>query len=252
MAEKNSLYQYLLLLGDNSMILGQRLAELCGHGPELETDIALTNISLDLFGQVRNYFQYAAEVIGDGKTEDLIAMLRYENEYRNSLLVEQPNTDFAHVIARQFYYDHYHLLLLNDLLKSKDAQIAAVAMKSIKEVNYHVDFSSTWLKRLGDGTEESRQRMQVAIDYLWPYAMGLFEETQVENEMKVNGIGADLYGMKEIYHNRISEAIEEATLEIPKTPSVQFGGKNGIHSEHMGYILSDFQFMQRTYPNMKW
>lgn len=252
MEEKDTLYQYLLLLGDNSMILGQRLAELCGHGPELETDIALTNISLDLFGQVRNYFQYAAELVGNNKTEDDIAMLRYENEYRNTLLVEQPNTDFAYIIARQFYYDSYHQLLLNDLLKSSDSQIAAIAMKSIKEVNYHVGFSSAWLKRLGDGTEESHERMQNALDYLWPYAMELFIETEVEKQMKELRIGADLPKMKENYLGRISERIDEACLKFPQGEVFHKGGKNGVHSEHMGYLLADFQFMQRAYPDMKW
>ena len=169
----SKLYDYLLLLGDSSMILGHRLSELCGHGPNLETDIALTNISLDLFGQVRNYFQYAAEMKGEEATEDSIAFLRLPHEYRNVLLAEQPNTDFAYIIARQFLFDAYHLPLMEALIESKDEQVAAIAHKSIKEVRYHLRFSSEWVKRLGDGTEVSHQKMQEAIEYLWPYTKEL-------------------------------------------------------------------------------
>ncbi|HHH50004.1 MAG TPA: phenylacetate-CoA oxygenase subunit PaaI, partial [Saprospiraceae bacterium] len=189
---KNKLYQYLLLLADNSMILGHRLSELCGHGPSLETDIALTNISLDFFGQVRNYFQYAAEIKEGNATADSIAFLRLEYEYRNVWLVEMPNTDFAYVIARQFLFDAYHLPLLEQLQKSKDETIAAIANKSIKECKYHVRFSSSWVKRLGDGTAESHQRMQAAMDDLIPFTAELFQETELEKEMKDLGIGADL------------------------------------------------------------
>lgn len=249
---KDSLYQYLLLLGDNPMILGQRLGELCGHGPELETDIALTNISLDLFGQVRNYFQYAAEVQGKGKTEDDVAMLRYEHQYRNTLLVEQPNTDFAFVIARQFLFDVYHQLLLNQLLKSTDETIVAIARKSIKEVDYHVDFSSTWITRLGDGTEVSHEKMQHAFNELWRFSMELFDETEIEKEAKEIGVGADLTAMKEVYLEKVKEILTEANITIPEEEVQQLGGKSGRHTEYMGYILSDFQYMQRAYPEMKW
>lgn len=249
---QQKLYDYLLLLGDNSMILGQRLGELCGHGPELETDIALTNISLDLFGQVRNYFQAAAELAGDGATEDSIAMLRYENDYTNVLLVEQPNENFAHVICRQFLYDVYHQLLLNELVNSKNDTIAAIAKKSIKEVDYHVDFTSTWMKRLGDGTAVSHEKMQEAINELWRYSMELFRETEVEQWAKESGVGADLEKLKPLYLSKVTAIIEEATLSLPENEVFQFGAKEGRHSEYMGYILADFQYMQRAYPNMKW
>lgn len=252
MMEKEQLYQYLLILGDHSMILGQRLGELCGHGPELETDIALTNISLDLFGQVRNYFQYAAEVRGGEITEDHIAMLRYEQEYRNSLLLEQSNKDFAHVICRQFFYDSYHQLLLRELINSKDAQIAAIAEKSIKEVAYHFDFSSAWMRRLGDGTPESHEKMQQAVNYLWPYAMELFQETAIELAAKNAGIGANLPTLKTKYLSTVEQVIQLASLHLPEDTVFLYGGKNGVHSEEMGYILAEFQFMQRSYPNMKW
>jgi len=250
--DREKLYDYLLLVGDNSMILGQRLGELCGHGPELETDIALTNISLDLFGQVRNYFQYAAELKADGSTEDDVAMLRYEHQYRNVLLVEQPNTNFAHTILRQFLYDHYHYLLMKAMQSSKNEQLAAIAEKSVKEVKYHADFSTTWVKRLGDGTEESHEKAQEALNTLWRYSMELFKESPAEKWAAEIGIAPSLDSMKKEYLQEVSAHLNEAALEIPKETVFQYGGKEGRHSEYMGYILSDFQFMQRAYPDMKW
>lgn len=249
---KEKLYDYLLHLGDNSMILGQRLGELCGHGPELETDIALTNISLDLFGQVRNYFQAAAEIKGDGATEDSIAMLRYEHEYKNTYLVEQPNEDFAHVIVRQFLFDVYHQLLLKELMTSENEIISAIAKKSIKEVDYHVDFSSTWVKRLGDGTELSNEKMQEAVNNLWRYSLELFQATATENWAAESGVGANLDQLRPIYLDQINAVFSEANLSLPEETVFQYGAKNGQHSENMGYILADFQYMQRAYPNMKW
>lgn len=249
---KEILIDYVIHLGDNSMILGQRLGELCGHGPELETDIALTNISLDLFGEVRNYFQYAAELIGDGKTEDDIAMLRKEREYKSCFLVEQANTDFAYVIARQNFFDHYHYLLLQKLVDSKDERLASIAKKSIKEAEYHLDFSSTWIKRLGDGTEESHQRLQTAVDDLYRYTKELVTPSETEVQMANVGIGADLSALDQKYFDQLNSLLEEATIEIPEGVVFQYGGKKGIHTEQMGYILADFQFMQRSYPNMKW
>ncbi len=212
----------------------------------------MTNISLDLFGQVRHYFQYAAKIGGAEKTEDHIAFLRLPHAYKNTLLVEQPNTDFAYIIARQFFYDNYHLLLLGQLMNSKDKQISAIATKSIKEVKYHVRFSSQWVKRLGDGTLESHQRMQKAIDYLYPYTEELFQETPIETAMKEEGIGADLINVKQGYLANIKPILEEATLTFPDNPYSKSGGKTGIHSEHLGFILTDLQYMQRTYPNMEW
>lgn len=249
---RDQLYQYLLSIGDNSMILGHRLSELCGHGPSLETDIALTNISLDLFGQVRSYFQYAAELKGEELTEDKIAFLRYPNQYRNALLVEQPNKDFAYVIVRQFLFDAFHKPFLEELSESLDPQISAIAQKSLKEVAYHLRFSSQWMIRLGDGTEESHEKMQEAVNYLYRFSGELFEETEVDREMKENKIGADLEVVKEAFFKTVQEVMAEATLEIPETPWHQGGGKKGIHTEQLGYILADLQYMQRTYPDMKW
>jgi ring-1,2-phenylacetyl-CoA epoxidase subunit PaaC len=249
---KENLYKYILGIADNSLILGQRMGSLTGHGPSLETDIACTNISLDLFGQVRSYYQYAAKIAGDGRTEDDIAMLRKEREYVNVLLVEQPNTDFAYTMARQFLFDVYHLLFLNELQKSKDLTLSAIASKSIKEVSYHQRFSSDWIKRLGDGTNLSHQKMQDAIDALWTYTDELFHQTQADKVMVKEGVGVDVTKLKETYYKQVNEVLEEATLSIPESKYFQKGGKEGIHTEHMGYLLSDLQYMQRTYPNMEW
>lgn len=252
MSSNESLYQYLLMLGDNSMVLGHRLSELCGHGPNLETDIALTNISLDLFGQVRSYFQYAAQIKGGDSTEDNIAFLRTDREYRHALLVEQPNDDFGHVIARQFLFDSYHLPLLHQLTGSKDETIAAIAKKSQKEAAYHLRFSSEWMKRLGDGTGESKVRLQSALDHMYPFVFELFQESDVEQEINERGIGADLSAVQKESQNKIEEVISESGLQKPASEPRMASGKHGVHSEHLGYILSDLQYMQRAYPNMKW
>ncbi|MGJ8547875.1 1,2-phenylacetyl-CoA epoxidase subunit PaaC [Winogradskyella wichelsiae] len=248
----NNLYNYILGIADNSLILGQRLGELTGHGPSLETDIACTNISLDLFGQVRSYFQYAAKIAGDNRTEDDIAMLRKEREYVNVLLVEQPNRDFAYTMARQFLFDIYHLLFLQKLEKSKDLTLSAIATKSIKEVSYHERFSGDWIKRLGDGTEESKTKMQDAIDGLWTYTDELFHQTEADKAMVAEGIGVDVTKLKETYYKKVNEILEEATLEIPESKWFQKGGKEGVHTEHLGYLLAELQYMQRAYPNMEW
>ena len=246
------LVQYILGIADNSLILGQRLSELCGHGPSLETDIALTNISLDLFGQVRSYFQYAAEIQGENTSEDSLAFLRKEHQYTNVLLVEQPNTDFAYVIARQFLFDVYHQLMLEKLQLSKDETLAAIAHKSIKEVNYHVRFSSDWIRRLGDGTEESHARVQQAINDLYIFTDELFHLTDADHAMIESAVGVDVSSLKELYYNKVNQVLLESTIELPHVEYFQKGGKHGVHTEHMGYILTEMQFMQRTYPNMTW
>ncbi|MBL4605903.1 MAG: phenylacetate-CoA oxygenase subunit PaaC [Flavobacteriaceae bacterium] len=249
---KEHLYKYILGIADNSLILGQRLGELCGHGPNLEIDIACTNISLDLLGQTRSYYQYAAKIKGDNKTEDDIAFLRTEREYVNLLLVEQPNKNFAQTMARQFLFDAYHFLLLQELEKSHDMTLSAIAKKSIKEVSYHLRFSSDWVKRLGDGTEESHQKMQAAIDALWTYTDELFHQTEADVAMVEEGVGVDVTKLREAYLEKVSTILKEATLKVPENQWFQKGGKQGIHTEHLGYLLSDLQFMQRTYPNMEW
>jgi ring-1,2-phenylacetyl-CoA epoxidase subunit PaaC len=248
----NNLIQYIYGIADNSLILGQRLGELCGHGPSLETDIAITNISLDLLGQVRSYYQYVAQLQGGDATEDTVAFLRIEREYKNVLLVEQPNTDFAYSITRQFLWDVFHLALVEELQNSKDEMLAAIAKKSIKEVLYHNRFSSDWIKRLGDGTEESHNRIQTAINDLWIFTDELFHQTEADKAMVSEGIGVDVTLLKSNYYQNVSEILAEATLQTPQIEYFQKGGKNGIHSEHMGYILTELQYMQRTYPNMTW
>ena len=248
-----NLIKYILGIADNALILGQRLGELCGHGPILETDIAMTNIALDLLGQTRSYYQYAAQLSNDENvTEDTIAFLRNERDYRNVLLVEQPNTDFAYSITRQFLFDVYHLLLLNELQNSKDETLQAIAKKSIKEVTYHVRFSSDWIIRLGDGNIESNQKMQNAINDLWTFTDELFHQTVADIAMINQGIGVDVTLLKDSFYKKINEILAEATLKIPESKYFQKGGKLGIHSEHMGYLLADMQYMQRSFPNMVW
>ena len=247
-----TLINYILGIADNSLILGQRLGTLTGHGPSLETDIACTNISLDLFGQVRGYYQYAADLSEENKTEDDFAFLRKEREYKNVLLVEQPNRDFAYVIARQYLFDVFHILQMQELQNSKDENLAAIAKKGIKEVRYHVRFSGDWMKRLGDGTEESHNKIQEAVNNLWGYTNELFMMTEADKEAAEAGIGVDVSKLKETYYNRVENLLKEATIEIPESKYWQKGGKEGIHTEHLGYLLSDMQYMQRTYPNMKW
>lgn len=249
---KENLVNYIYGIADNALILGQRLGELCGHGPNLETDIAMTNISLDLFGQTRGYYQYAAKILGGDATEDTIAFLRSEREYKNVLLTEQPNTDFAYSIGRQFLFDEFHLLLLAGLQNSKDATLSAIAIKSIKEVSYHKRFSSDWVKRLGDGTGESHAKIQTAIDDLWVFTDELFHMTDADLAMSAEGIGVDTRKLKADFYKNVAEVLTAATLEVPETVYFQKGGKNGVHTEHMGYLLADLQYMQRTYPNMTW
>lgn len=247
-----NLQKYLLMLGDNAMILGHRLSELCGHGPSLEADIALTNISLDLYGQVRSYMQYAAELGGAEVTEDTLAFLRQERNYLNVVLVEQPNEDFAHVIARQFLYDLYQSLLQPELVKSKDERIAAISAKSIKESRYHLRFSGEWMKRLGGGTAESNKRMQVAIDHLLPFADEFFVTTEIEKEMSEAGIAPAVTVFRDSFYVQLKEVVSKAQLVYPEASPRVVKGKTGIHSEHMGFILNELQFMQRAYPGMEW
>ncbi|MDA8768544.1 phenylacetate-CoA oxygenase subunit PaaC [Winogradskyella sp.] len=250
--KNGNLYNYLLGIADNSLILGQRMGELCGHGPSLETDIACTNISLDLFGQVRSYFQYASKIAGDGRTEDDIAMLRKERDYKNVLLVEQPNTDFAYTLGRQFLFDVYHLAFLKELQKSTDLTLSAIANKCVKEVSYHERFSSDWVKRLGDGTDESKEKMQTTINDLWTYTDELFHQTEADKTMVAEGIGVDVTKLQDSYYREVSQILEEATLQVPESKYFQKGGKQGIHTEYLGYILAELQYMQRAYPNMEW
>lgn len=244
---KSFLIDYTLHLADNALILAQRNAEWCGHGPILEQDIAITNISLDLLGQSRNFYQYAATLIGNDATEDSLAYLRTEREFKNCLLVEQPNGDWGQTILRQFLFSAYQHLLFEKLQEGKDEQVAAIAAKAIKEVTYHLRWSSEWVIRLGDGTEESHQRILKAIDELWRYTGELFIAAGYEKEA-----GIDVSLLKDAWTKKVTAVFEEATLSIPEKVFMQTGGKDGVHTEHLGYILTELQYMQRTYPNATW
>ena len=247
-----SLIDYTLHLADNSLILGQRNSEWCGHGPVLEQDIAITNISLDLIGQARNFYQYAATLFGNNATEDSLAYLRKEGEFKNCLLVEQPKGDWAQTILRQFFFSQYQYLLFQQMQNSKDGQLAAIAEKSLKEVTYHLRWSSEWVIRLGDGTDESHQRMIKAIDELWQYTDEPFEATSFELRAAIDGTGIDVSKLKEPWMNQVKEIFSEATLKIPGKIFMQGGGKEGKHTEHLGYILTELQYMQRIYPGCDW
>jgi len=233
-------------------VLGHRVSEITGHGPILEEDIALTNIALDLIGQATNFLEYAGELEGKGRDGDALAFLRYDREYKNLLLVEQTNGDFGKTIMRQFFFDAYRRLLLERLLKSTDIQIAAIADKSLKETKYHLKHSSEWIIRLGDGTEESHSRIQESLDVLWKYTSELFYADEVDENLIKAGIIPSMEGLQEEWMKNVSEILEEATLTIPSNNWKQEGGRIGKHTEHLGFLLAEMQYMQRTFPNMKW
>ena len=275
MSNQNSLLEYTLRLADDALIIGHRLSEWCGHGPVLEQDIALTNTALDHLGRARSLYQYAAEqfnnmqpdekknvfssvalqqMVSSGAKidEDDLACLRDSWDFRNALLLEQPNTDWAYTIARSFFYDAFSLLFFTELQRSADETLSSVAEKSLKEVTYHLRWSSEWLVRLGDGTEESRSRMQQAVNDLWMFTGELLTPTEADPAMLQQGLGVDLEHIKASWLSRVRAVFEEATLTIPSGTWMQQGGRNGNHSEHLGYILAELQFMQRAYPGMEW
>jgi ring-1,2-phenylacetyl-CoA epoxidase subunit PaaC len=243
---------YTLYLADNALIFGHRLSEWCGHAPEMEIDMAFANISLDLLGEARSLYQYAAEQEGNGKTEDDYPYLRPEAQFCNILLAEQPNENFAHTIAKHFYFDAFHYCLLQELCRSADATLAAIAQKSLKEVSYHWRFSSEWVLRLGDGTAQSKQLMQHAIDELWMFTGEMTTPSATENNALAAGIAPDLLLIKPLWEAKIEAILSEATLSKPTTTWMQQGGKNGKHSEYLGYVLTEMQYLQRSYPNAKW
>lgn len=252
MRTDNAFFEYLLRLGDNSLILSQRLSEWCGHGPVLEEDIALTNVALDLLGHARFWLSYAAEIERAGRDEDQLAFLRDSADFRNVLLVEQPNGNYALTMARQFYFDSWYRLLLRELQRSADSRVAAIAEKALKEVTYHFERSTDWVIRLGDGTEESHQRMQSAIDDLWMYTGELFEMDDVDAEMLKRGIGVNLETLRQPWLRHVEPTLSQATLTVPATKWMQRGGKQGLHTEKLGYILTEMQFLQRAYPGAQW
>jgi ring-1,2-phenylacetyl-CoA epoxidase subunit PaaC len=252
MQNDKSILEYVLRLGDNCLILSQRLGEWCGHGPILEEDIALTNFALDLLGHARFWLSYAAELEGAGRDEDQLAFLRDSGEFRNLLLVEQENGDFAETIARQFYFDTWYFAMLDKLRSSTDARICAIAEKAVKEVKYHLQRSTDWVIRLGDGTAESKRRMQSAIDRLWMYTGEMFEMDSVDQEMLNCGVGVDLSAIRDRWMEHVGKVLDQATLTMPAATWMQRGGKQGIHTERLGYILSEMQTIQRSYPGLQW
>jgi ring-1,2-phenylacetyl-CoA epoxidase subunit PaaC len=245
-------YKFLIRIGDDSLILGQRLAELCGHGPILEEDIALTNISLDLIGQATNIYTYAAQSEGKGRDADALAFLRLEHQYLNAILVEQPNGNFADTLVRQFFFDVYRKLLFEHLLTSADEQLAAIAEKSLKETRYHLKHSSEWVIRLGDGTEQSKERAQFAILDLWRYTDELFYMDETEIQLAKAGVIPNLKDLKPLWMEQVLSVLNLATLKLPENQGFFGAGRQGRHSEYMGFILAQLQYMQRVYPNMQW
>ena len=285
---KDSLIDYTLHLADNALVLGHRNSEWTGHGPILEQDIALSNIALDLIGQARYLYQYAARLIngagdvpGEAKggfagyakgdvaggakgdlagrarrvqevTEDSLAYLRDGWDFRNCLLVEQGNGDWAKTILRQFFFSAYQLYLFQQLQKSKDKELAAIAEKSLKEVSYHLRWSSEWVIRLGDGTEESHRRIDDALDQLWKMTGEMFVPASYEKELAAGGIAVDVAALGPMWEERVGEVFRQATLVLPAGGWQQTGGKEGRHTEHLGYLLAEMQFLQRAYPGNEW
>ncbi len=246
------LLNYTLHLADNSLIMGHRLSEWTGHGPILEQDIAISNIALDLIGQSRNFYQYAAQIKGDSATEDTLAYFRDQNEFKNILLVELPNGDWAKTILKLFFFSTYQYYLYQKLIASSDKQLSAIAEKSLKEVTYHVRWSSEWVIRLGDGTKESNKRIQKALKELWDYTGDMFVPTDYETDIAQDRISVDLSTIKNDWENKITEIFDEATISLPKQKSENNGGKDGKHTEHLEEILKEMQYLQRTYPGCEW
>lgn len=253
MDAKIAKFDYLLRQGDNALILSQQLSQLCGKGPALEEDMALTNVALDLLGQTRMWLTYAGELEGQGRDEDQLAYHRDAHDFRNVLLVEQPNASYAETMMRQFLFDTWHYFLMRGLLESTDARIAEIAEKSFKEVTYHLRRSGDLVVRLGDGTETSHAKMQAALDDLWMYSGEVFIYDEVDQAMVEQGIAPAADGLRAAFLEHVSEILSEATLTMPSPDAwMQRGGKSGRHSEHLGFILAEMQFLQRAYPGAEW
>ncbi len=244
--------RYVLRLADASLILAQRLGEWIGHAPALEEDLGLANTALDLMGQARLLLAYAGELEARGRDEDALAFLREEREFLNPTLVEQPNGDFAHTIVRQFLVDAWQHELYGGLASSADARLAAIAAKALKETRYHVSYSSGWVVRLGDGTEESHARMQRALDALWPYTNELIDADELDREMIAAGIAPPIAPMSTAWSARIDAVLRDATLTRPAPADFRWYGKHGRHSEHLGYLLAEMQHLPRAHPGASW
>lgn len=246
----DALHEYALRLGDDSLILGQRLSEWCGHAPMLEVDLSVANIALDLVGQATLFLKLASE--GRGIDADKLAFHRDVLDFKNCLLVEQPNGDFAQTIARQFLFSNWQELLFRELAQSKNATIAAIAAKAVKEVAYHARFANEWMVRLGDGTAESRGRIVNGLEWVWRFGDELFEVDSLVEPLIASGVAADVRALRGEWDARIARTLAEATLEVPKPWRAARGGRIGHHSEHLGHILSEMQFLPRAYPGAQW
>lgn len=252
MTHKEALYTLTLRLGDNPLVLGHRLGEWCSKAPILEEDLALTNMALDLIGRAEVLLKYAAQLEGNDKTEDDLAYKRAERKFYNHLIVEQPNGNFAFTIARQLFVSLFENLYYDELTNSKDETLSAIAHKAIKEIRYHLKHASDWTIRLGDGTEESHHKMQEAIDDLWMFTGEMFETDEVDEQMAEMGIAPLPSDLKGKWKSELIDLLSEAKLSIPEEGYMQTGSRKGIHSEHLGYILAEMQYLQRAYPDAKW
>lgn len=249
---RDTLFEWLLRRGDTALVLGHRVSEWCGHSPVLEEDIALANVALDLIGQARMWLGLAGEVEGKGRGENELAYLRDAWDFRNFLLAEQPNGDFGQTLMRQFLIDAYQVPLLEALKSSKDERIAAIAAKAGKEVAYHLDRSADLVLRLGDGTEESHRRMQQALDALWSYTGEMFASDAIDTAMAEAGLAPDAASLKAEWKETVEAVLDEATLTLPESDFAHMGGLTGRHSEHLGHMLAEMQFLQRAYPGATW
>ncbi|MEN8839263.1 MAG: 1,2-phenylacetyl-CoA epoxidase subunit PaaC [Flavobacteriales bacterium] len=252
MTENDNIIHFLYRLGDNSLITGQRLAEWCSKGPTLEEDVALTNISLDNFGQARMIFSHLAEIENKGKTEDDYAFGRNEREFFNALIVERPNGHFGDTIAKGFLFDAFQLHFYQELTKSSNEFLAGLAAKSLKEVQYHVRHSGEWVVRLGDGTEESKEKIQESINTMWEFTGDMFATNEAIDSLTKEGIAPDYAVIKEKWTKTVEEVLYRATLKKPEDCYMQQGSLTGLHSEFLGHLLGDMQYLQRAYPDAKW
>jgi ring-1,2-phenylacetyl-CoA epoxidase subunit PaaC len=247
-----ALLDYTLRLGDNALILGQRLAEQVTHAPELEEELANANFALDYIGQARMFYTYAGEIEAAGRTEDAFAFLRDGAEFRNVLLVEQPNGHFGDTIVRQFLFESFYVLQLESLSGCSDPRLAEIASRAVKEIRYHLRHVSQWLLRLGDGTAESHGRVQQSLDNQWRYTGELFAADTVDTVFQQEWNGPDLVAIRERWREKVGSVIREATLSLPDDQWMPGGGKAGRHTEHLGYLIAEMQFMQRAYPGCRW
>lgn len=248
----DAILEYAVRLGDDALILGHRLSEWCSYAPFLEEDLALTNVALDYIGRARMFYAYAAELSGDGRGEDSFAFLRDCREFRNLLLHELPRGDFAFTMARQYLVDEYALAYMRALQDSADSRLAGIADKAVKESTYHLRRSRDWMLRLGDGTEESHGRLQAAVNDLWGFTHELFEPDDLEASLIEQGIAVDSAALKPAWERAVAATLDEATLVAPDGEWSVRGGRQGIHTEHLGHLLSELQFMQRAYPGLEW